>query len=80
MIAKNTTVISCCMACLNYQGEKKVVNTCFEREEGSNCVVVLFRCQNCGGVTKEVYRSWSSSYISGPQKTIFCGGREEDGN
>ena len=71
MIAKNTNMNACCMACLNHQGQKKVVDTYFETEEGSTCVVVMFRCQACGGITKEVFRAWGSSYVSGPRKAIY---------
>lgn len=70
MIAKNTNMYAPCMACLNHQGQKKVVDTYFENEEGL-CVVVLFRCQACGGITKEVFQSWSSSYVSGPRKSVY---------
>lgn len=70
MIAKNTTVNMPCMACLNCQGEKKVVDAFFEAGFEGN-FIVLTRCQACGGVTKITHKANSASYVSGPRKPLY---------
>ena len=68
MIAKNTNMYNTgCMACLNTEGQKKVVDTYFDNGH----VVVMFRCQACGGITKNTYELHLGSYISGPRKKVY---------
>lgn len=67
MIAKNTRIYTSCIACLNHDGARKVVDTFVE--DGN--LIVLSRCQNCGGITKHVYGLMRSEYISGPRKAVY---------
>jgi len=67
MIAKNSNMFALCVACLNFQGTKKVVDTFFE----NGSVVILSRCQVCGGITKHTYRAESQGYVTGPRKSLL---------
>lgn len=70
MIAKNTTFNQSCLACLNDQGLKKVVDCFFENGD----FIILSRCQECQGITKYIYRSMAHEYVSGPRKAVYTNG------
>ena len=45
----------------------EVVDTYFDNGN----IVVMFRCQACGGITKNTYELHLGSYISGPRKKVY---------
>jgi len=71
MLVKNSPINTSCLACLNSRGEKKVVDVFMENGN----VVILIRCQGCGGVTKNVYKPQSQEYVSGPRKPLDVSGK-----
>jgi len=79
MIAKNTSFTQSCLACLNGQGLKKVVDCFFDSDGEFYNIAILSKCQACGGITKHIYRNMASEYISGPRKAVYTNRRDLNG-